>query len=287
MTLASGIFAGCTANKKEAKATTKPTISVTIEPFHYFVDQIANGLVDVNVMVPAGNNPETYEPTPLQMVNLSKSILYLKVGHIGFEESWMDKMKENAPNMKVIDTSKGILPAKTASGAADPHTWMSITSARTIAKHIHDALCRQMPEAKPELDKNYLSFQKELDNTEASIDKLLSYKKAAFIIYHPILTYLARDYNIEQLPIEEEGREPSSRQMKDLILRAQREQIQTLFIQKEFANRNIQTFIEAVKAKPIEINPLSYDWSKQMVWIAQHLSYQQGKAGVLNKTTNN
>ena len=59
-------------------------MSVTIEPFRYFVEQIAGDKVSVNVMVPAGSNPETYEPTPQQMVKLSNSTLYFKVGRIGF-----------------------------------------------------------------------------------------------------------------------------------------------------------------------------------------------------------
>ena len=63
------------------------TVTVTISPYKYFVDQIAKGKVDVNVMVSNGNNPETYEPYAQQMMELSKSALYLKVGSIGFEQT--------------------------------------------------------------------------------------------------------------------------------------------------------------------------------------------------------
>ena len=142
------ILAGCKgtpqkqADSGKASRTEKPavTVTVTISPYKYFVDQIAKGKVDVNVMVSNGNNPETYEPYAQQMMELSKSALYLKVGCIGFEQTWMKKLQDNAPDMKVIDTSVGIKPAKTPGGNIDPHVWMSCSNARIIASNILKAL---------------------------------------------------------------------------------------------------------------------------------------------------
>lgn len=125
---------GKTSGKEKPAVTV--TVTVTISPYKYFVDQIAKGKVDVNVMVSNGNNPETYEPYAQQMMELSKSALYLKVGSIGFEQTWMKKLQDNAPDMKVIDTSMGIKPAKTPGGNIDPHVWMSCSNARIIAGNI-------------------------------------------------------------------------------------------------------------------------------------------------------
>ena len=75
--------AGHTAesNGKESVANSdgKPAVTVTIPPYKFFVDKIAGDKVDVNVMVSNGNNPETYEPYAQQMMELSRSALYLKV----------------------------------------------------------------------------------------------------------------------------------------------------------------------------------------------------------------
>ena len=118
------LLVGCKSNQQKtalAESDGKPMVTVTIPPYQYFVDKIAKDKVEVNVMVPAGGNPETYEPTAQQMVELSKSALYLKVGNIGFEQTWMQKLHDNAPHMKVVDTSVGISPAKTPGGNIDPH----------------------------------------------------------------------------------------------------------------------------------------------------------------------
>ena len=277
-----------TANASTS-AEGKLTVTVTISPFKYFVEQIAGDKVNVNVMVPAGSNPETYEPTAQQMVQLAKSTLYFKVGRIGFEETWMQKLTENAPDMKVIDTSKGITPAKTAGGIIDPHTWMSCQSARIIGENICQTLCKWMPKDSAFFAKNLMKFKEKVSLVEQDMTPYFRKAKEArekltgkavgrfpFVIYHPALTYFAKDHGFEQLPIEEEGREPSISQLQALIDRAKREQIKTVFIQKEFANRNTQTFIEATGAQAIEINPLTYDWAAEMISIAKKFAESYG-----------
>ena len=285
------ILAGCKgtpqkqADSGKASRTEKPavTVTVTISPYKYFVDQIAKGKVDVNVMVSNGNNPETYEPYAQQMMELSKSALYLKVGSIGFEQTWMKKLQDNAPDMKVIDTSVGIKPAKTPGGNIDPHVWMSCSNARIIASNILKALCQLEPKNKAFFEKNYQSLLSIIDKRDSTIKE--SFKKdpdlvRKFVIYHPILTYFARDYQLEQLAIEEEGREPSAAQLKSLIERARKEKIKFCLIQAEFANRNTTTFINESHTKPMDINPLQGDWNRAMLEAALAV---QGKEIVVGK----
>ena len=117
-------------------------ITVTIEPLRYFTEQIAGDYFEVNTMVPKGGNPETYEPTPQQMIQLAKSDLYIKVGNIGFERIWMSKLKQNAPHTLIIDSSYGIEPVRTGQNINDPHTWMSTKNAIQIARNIYQALAK-------------------------------------------------------------------------------------------------------------------------------------------------
>lgn len=289
------VFAGCKgsqqkgntaeSNGKESVANSdgKPAVTVTIPPYKFFVDKIAENKVDVNVMVSNGNNPETYEPYAEQMMELSRSALYLKVGSIGFEQTWMKKLQDNAPDMKVIDTSTGITPAKTPGGNTDPHVWMSCNNARIITSNILKALCNLEPKNKAFFEKNYLSLLKIIDKRDSTIRK--GFKDhpemvRKFVIYHPILTYFARDYQLEQLAIEEEGREPSAAQLKSLIERARKEKIKYCLIQAEFANRNTTTFIKESHTKPMNINPLQGDWN----WAMQEAAAAvQGKKIVVGK----
>ena len=55
-------------------------VSVTIEPQRYFAEKIAGDKFKINCVVPAGQSPETYDPTPQQMVQVGKSQGYLRIG---------------------------------------------------------------------------------------------------------------------------------------------------------------------------------------------------------------
>lgn len=271
-------FTGCKWIKKNDFDPSKPTVTVTIEPYRYFVNQIAGDDVNVNVMVPAGSSPETYEPSAKQMMELSHSVIYFKVGEIGFEKTWMEKIHKNAPQMKIVDTSERIEPAKTKSGYIDPHTWMSVDNAKIISYTIRDELSMMFPDKAKKFYERCEAFNKHLVELRDMLNeiylgvRLRGNRQSSFVIYHPVLTYFAREYNLEQFALEDEGREPSIQQIQNIINLAKSEEISVLFVQKEFANRNIQTFINATNVKPIEINPLSYDWEEQMLLIMRSLT---------------
>lgn len=268
----------CNGSKKNTFDPNKPTVTVTIEPYRYFINQIAGDDVNVNVMVPAGSSPETYEPSAKQMMELSHSVIYFKVGEIGFEKTWMEKLHKNAPKMKIVDTSERIESAKTKSGYVDPHTWMSVDNAKIISYTIRDELSMMHPDKAKKFYERCEAFNKHLVELRDMLNaiylgvRLRGNRQSSFVIYHPVLTYFAREYDLEQFALEDEGREPSIQQIQNIINLAKSEEISVLFVQKEFANRNIQTFINATNVKPIEINPLSYDWEEQMLLIMRSLT---------------
>ena len=89
------------------KQANETVVTVTIEPQRYFAEKIAGDKFKINCVVPAGQSPETYDPTPQQMIQIGRSIAYLRIGPIGFEQAWMDKIRENNPKLQVFDTSEG------------------------------------------------------------------------------------------------------------------------------------------------------------------------------------
>lgn len=259
------LLAACTDN-----APQKPTITVTIEPLRFFTEKIGGDKFDVVTMVPNGASPETYEPTAQQMAALTKSQLYIKAGNLGFERTWSERLKNNAAHLITVNSSEGINQLKDNDGGiSDPHTWTSPTNAIHIAHNIYRALVRI--DAK---DSTY--FRDNLDSLTMQIIQLdniitaktASAKSKSFIIYHPSLTYFANEYGLEQLVIEENGREPSAASLARLIDTAKKKNVKLMFLQKEFSNRNISTITNATGVKTVEINPLSYDWEEELLKIA-------------------
>ena len=268
---------GNTTQKSE-----KPILTVTLEPLRYFTEAIAGDNYEVVSMVPKGSSPESYDPTPQQLVNLSKSQAYLRIGYIGFEQAWMKKLEANCPNMKVYDTSKGIDLIRDKGhwhgdhfheGGVEPHVWNSTQNALIIADNIYQALC--------ELDSTHQEdYQKRLDvlkqtirQTDANVRTLLENADSTFLIYHPALSYFARDYGLKQVSIEEGGKEPSPAQLKALIETCRNENVHTIFVQQEFDQRNAQLIANELGVNIVSINPLSYDWVKEMIRIAEALKH--------------
>ena len=272
-----------------------PVVSVSILPGKYFIEQIAGDLVEVNVMVPPGASPHTYEPSASQLARLDVSDLYLRIGYIGFELSWMDKIRDMNPSMKVADLSSGVDlirseeedhghggddPAHAGEhghghshGGVDPHIWMSVRNARTIATNVYRELLPLLPGKQEELLSGYRRLTEDLDSLDTVIEEMLGgLEGGSFMIYHPALTYFARDYRLEQYPLELEGKTPSPAHMRWLTDVAREKNIGTIFIQMQFDQDNARALARETGAEIVQINPLDPDWYGQMLYIARKLA---------------
>ena len=260
----------------------KPIITVTLEPLRYFAEAIAGEHYDVVSMVPKGSSPESYDPTPQQLVALSRSEAYLRIGYIGFEQAWMKKLESNAPDMKVFDTSQGVDLIRGEGhwhgdhfheGGVEPHIWNSTRNAIIIAENIYAALC-ELDATHQEDYKNRLDVLKEtIRRTDENVRTFLENADSTFLIYHPALSYFARDYDLKQISIEEGGKEPSPAYLKHLIELCRQEKARVIFVQQEFDQRNAQLIADELGIEVVSINPLSYDWAEEMIRVANALKH--------------
>ncbi len=69
-------------------------------------------------------------------------------------------------------------------------------------------------------------------------------------------------YGLEEIPVEFEGKEPTPSRMKELIDRARKDNIKTIFVQKEFDIKNAKAIAGEIGAHIILIDPLSENWLK-------------------------
>lgn len=258
----------------------KPIITVTIEPLRYFTEAIAGEHFKVVSMVPKGSSPESYDPTPQQLVALGNSQAYLRIGYIGFEQAWMKKLEANHPNMKIYDTSQGIDLIRSEGhwhgdhfheGGVEPHIWNSTQNASMMADNIYKALCELDSTHQEEYKHRLDSLKKTIARTDENVKAILKNASTSFLIYHPALSYFARDYGLKQISIEEGGKEPSPAHLKELIELCKREKISVIFVQQEFDQRNAQLIANELGIKVVSINPLSYDWTDEMENAARSL----------------
>jgi len=297
--LAVGAIAGCGGSTTPPTAEETETVevaevndgaidvTVSILPQKYFVEKIGGGNVNVNVMVPPGASPATYEPKPQQLKDLSDAEAYVSIG-IHFEKPWMPRIESANPQMLVIDSATGIekLPLEDhhhheGEGAhdhahdhggdtLDPHIWLSPQRAKQQAQNIYEGLVKVDPENQEAYRQNLDQLLAEIDQVDAQIRaNLEGISDRKFMVFHPSWGYFADDYNLEQEAIEVGGQEPSASELADLIAEAKAENIKVIFAQPEFNTKSVQTIAQEIGGEVILVTPLAPNWSENLLEVSE------------------
>jgi zinc transport system substrate-binding protein len=270
------VTTGCVSKVEEGE---KPTVFVSIAPQKYFVERIADTLVQVEVMVPSGSSPETYEPTASQLRKLSSATAYFSLGLLEFELSMLKSIQKQNPHLLLVNHSKelnlleGICDGHHHHGHShshghDPHVWSSPAEVKIMVERIVKILSEKIPDYKGRFEENAKKFIADLDKLDSHIKKELAYTKTQkFFIFHPALTYFARDYGLTQIALEEDGKAPSMRHFKQVLATAKEQGATTIFIQKEFDANTAKTAAADIGGNVEVIDPLDENWLENMYHI--------------------
>jgi zinc transport system substrate-binding protein len=277
------LLAACQSKQKDGREL----VSVSILPQKYFVDQIAGNLLQVNVLVPPGSSPHNYSILPSQMKDLAKSKAWLQIGLLTFEDALKDKLADINKNLSIVNCSEGITPIAgseceeeghehAANEAFDPHVWLAPAESKIIARNTLNALKVGLPQYATTFESNYIRFIARIDSVSVVIDqKLAPLKNRNILIFHPALAYYARQFGLKQIAMELDGKEPSPRHMKEIVDLAHEQHIHVIFIQKEFDAAFAQQLSSEIEGKVVIIDPLDYNWEKQLIDITEKIATQK------------
>jgi len=263
------LIAGCGQKKAAVESPTK-NITVSILPQKTFIEKIAGNDFTVNVLLPPGTSPAAYSLLPSQMAEIAQTAIWFRMGYIGFELSWKDKIMAANTTMKVVDLSEGldlitsnktIEGEKTILAGVDPHFWLSPALVKQMAAKMLTEISAINPNEKEKYRANYNVFIAEIDSLDAEIrSKLAPFAGRQIITFHPSLSYFARDYGIEQLSLESGGKEPTPQRMTELIDIARRKNIKVIYIQGELDREHARVFAEETGGQVVQVHPLNPDW---------------------------
>ena len=254
------LIVGCTTKSD----SDKKTIFVTITPMQSIIEEITAGDFDIEVIVPKGASPETFEPTPKQVTSFSDAEFIFSTGLIDFEQSLVERIDGDA---EVVNLSNGIeLIAGSCSHGnhqhkhgVDPHIWTSPRALRTMVTNAHKAIMAHYPDSVKytEATGRLLERINKLDNYCAT--RIKAEGVEAMMIYHPAYTYYARDYDIEQIAIEHDGKEPSLRQTTALIEKAKEHGVKAILRQPQYSEDKVHAIANDAGAEIITTDPLAED----------------------------
>jgi len=259
--------AGCS---REAPHTGKPIVAVSVVPQAFPVRRIAGDLVEIEVMIPPGANEATHEPTIGQLQALSRASIYVKVGHPAFayERTWLDKLIAENRDLIVVDSSDGV-----QTDSEDPHLWVSPENMRSIARGVYEALVRVLPEHEAEMHAALDRLEADVDNVDAYLERTLAPARGRrFFVFHPAWGYLAKEYGLVQVAIEEHGKEPDASALARTIDVARAANVRVIFVQPQFNEASARLVAEEVGARLEAIDPLAPAWDDNLREVGRKLA---------------
>lgn len=275
--LTASLFVSCRKN-----IDSHPVIAVSVEPQRALLEEIVGDKYKVVTLLTAGANPETYDPTIKTRAELEKVSAYLTTGAMPFEERLASALPHN---VVLCNVSTGITPIYGTHdhgghndhdghnhGECDPHVWASVKNARIMARNMYNAVCRLDSANTSFYTARYNKLDAHLDSLDNALAVQLSgLHPRAFAIWHPSLSYFARDYELEQVAVGFENKEMSPKHLTQIVTEAREDSVKVFFFQREYDSRQAQSLNKQMGTKMVTINPLDYQWEQCLINVANAL----------------
>jgi len=252
-------------------------ILVSVAPHKFFAEKIAGNTVSVDLMVPAGASSHTFEPTPKQMLAAAKADLWFCIGE-SFESRVVKALKAYNAGLSTIDLRQGLdmIATDPFSGCCcchansqDLHFWLSARQAKIQARTIATVLSERYPEYAEVYQERLETFLLELDDLDNQIEKILKpLANRLILVSHPAYAYFCRDYQLAQLSVEFEGKDPTPQQLHRLLIRARESRPKRVFIQAQYSSKGAKLIAKEIGAEVVMLDPYSENYLQAMLDIA-------------------
>lgn len=220
----------------------KPIVVVTTSTLASLVKTVANGYVEIQTLVPIGASPETYEPTPRDVVALEHASLVIENGS-GLE-AWLTKLIDNASSKaQILVLSDGLPTQVSRAGGSDfanPHFWLDPNYAAIYLRESTSALVSIEPAHAAQFHANLARELKSLTALDAWIRSRIATVPTAdraMITDHDAWYYFDKPYGIDDVGAIEQspGKEPSAEYLAALIAKAKARHVRAVFAEPEFS----------------------------------------------------
>ncbi len=264
-------------------AVKKPLVLVSIAPYLHFVEKISGGVVEVRSIVPQSMNAHTFEPTPRQRESLKEARVWFLIGE-PFERPLLSVFPKEG---RIVDLRDGIelIEFPDSRGCCDHdsmdrHIWLSPTLAKSQAEAMSRALGQEFPEHAPLFAQNLQELLAELDSLDRTIHTLLdSTENRSLLVSHPAFGYFCRDYGLEQISVEFEGKDPRPKALERLLAAVKETPPALSLALPQHNNKGIQIITKELKVPLQIIDPYSSDYFFMMRSLADMLAPQEAVLG--------
>ena len=273
-------FVACT----EMVSSPQSDIAVTIQPLKYIVESITGDDFTIEVIVPNGASPETYEPTPKQIIALNNSKMIFSTGLIDFENALLGRLRNQSSivnlsqGIELIEGScshnhsKGVKNGDNHTHGIDPHIWTSPRELKSMAENAYNAIAKQFPDS-TKYHTAYEALIAELEALDNECKELCNNADTkAFVVYHPALTYFARAYGIEQITVESDGKDPSAKHLATIIEQAKQKGVKCVLYQRQYPRSVVEVLAKDMGIEAVEFDPLAENITDNILQITHTIT---------------
>ena len=280
------LISGC---GKARKASGRLEAAAGLPPVAFLAERVGGAAVAVSSMLPEGRSPHDYSPAPRDVLNASRSRIFLTTG-MNFEKALCRPL--DSSRTTVCDVTQGVrrIPAELACGhdhghdhdhaghhdhdhgALDPHVWLDCDNLCRMADNICRAFCAADPDNAGLYRANTLKLTGEIRlQHRLMAAQLAPFKGRCFYVYHPAFGYFARMFGLRQEAVELDGREVTPAHLADLIGRARRDRVAVIFVQPQFNPSAMRALQRELKVEVKTADPLRKDVLKNMQELVSEL----------------
>ncbi|MGQ9920712.1 MAG: metal ABC transporter substrate-binding protein [Desulfobacca sp.] len=268
-----------------AEQTAKLPVAASIIPLADFCRQIGGDRVQVQVLIPPGASPHTFEPSPGLLSGLRQAKVVV-INGAGLEP-WVDRFLKTLKAKKpvVVTATAGLdlirevddhvregghhasekkKPAADhdhhhAHGDVNPHVWLDPVLAQDICRRIAAAFTSADPEGRAVYEQQ---LQQYLEKLTALHDKIAAttgqFQIKEFIDFHPSFTYFARRYGLREVGTIEvaPGREPTPRALQNILAAVKRYGIRVIFSEPQFNPRIAEVLAQEAGVRVLSLDPI-------------------------------
>ncbi|QQS39475.1 zinc ABC transporter substrate-binding protein [Candidatus Woesebacteria bacterium] len=269
-------------SSKQAKNNDTNKVAATIFPIYDIARNIAGDYIDIVVILPSGASPHTFDLTPKQAKELSKSRAVFAVGQ-GLD-GWVSNLADNETKIITLDkniTLREFDETEHEAGhedeheeefdnhdseegghhheGVDPHYWLSVRNATMIAEQIKTELSLLYPQHTSHFQENYDLYSEKLHDLDREIESSLSQVSSRNIAtFHNAWGYYANDYNLNIVATFEEfpGEEPTIQYLTEFQEKVEHNAITAIFSEPQFSTKMLDAIANDLNVKISTLDPI-------------------------------
>ncbi|TWS95388.1 metal ABC transporter substrate-binding protein [Streptococcus sp. sy018] len=281
-------------------AETQPIkVMTTFYPIYTFTKAVVGNTGDVTMLIGPGMEIHDFEPSTKTMIELEKTddFIYLDPSM----ETWVAQLEKTNSSRKtnMIKASGEMILATSQESPeehqkeehvheVDPHLWLSPRRAIQLVENIKDSLVKAHPDLASQFEQNAAQYLKQLKELDKDYQVAFSQaKQKSFVTQHAAFTYLALDYQLQQIAITgiSADIEPSAKHLIQLIDYVKKYEIKYIYFEKSASKNLARTLASEANLNIAVLNPLESLTQEEIKKGQDYFSVMRANLKALRLTT--